>query len=128
MMRSFKIGHWVALVCMAGLVTGCGSTRETAWDTSGGDVALDAATQAKVNDLLNQANAAGDQRADIRQAKAAVDALAEATTLDPSNAELKRNYARFVEFYQGFRPREEAEPEAAEESVEPAPDQPPAEA
>lgn len=30
-----------------------------------------------------------------------------AVKLEPANPELKRNYARFVEFYQGFRPREE---------------------
>lgn len=30
-----------------------------------------------------------------------------ALELDPGNREAKANYARFVEFYQGFRPREE---------------------
>ncbi len=99
MMRSFKIGHWVALVCVAALVTGCGSTRETAWDTSAGAVSLDAATQAKVNDLLNQANVAWDGRANITQAKAAVDYLKEATTLDPSNAEALSNLSHAIYFY-----------------------------
>jgi Tfp pilus assembly protein PilF len=43
------------------------------------------------------------------------DALAtyrRALALDPANRELRRNYARFVEFYQSFRPEETIEEEA----------------
>jgi len=53
-----------------------------------------------------------------------------ALKLDPTERDLKRNYARFVEFYQAFKPKEEieAEEEAEEmsESVtEPAVAEPP---
>lgn len=49
----------------------------------------------------------------------ALDLYKRAVELDPANAELKRNYARFVEFYQGFRPREEDEkPPAGEQAGE----------
>jgi tetratricopeptide (TPR) repeat protein len=30
---------------------------------------------------------------------------------DPANRDLRRNYARFIEFYQAFKPDEESEPE-----------------
>ena len=38
----------------------------------------------------------------------------QALKADPANRELRRNYARFIEFYQAFKPEEEAaeEPEA----------------
>jgi Flp pilus assembly protein TadD len=36
----------------------------------------------------------------------ALDLYRQAVELDPASPELKRNYARFVEFYQSFRPRE----------------------
>ena len=66
------------------------------------------------------------------------DALAtyrQALAIDPANRELRRNYARFVEFYQSFRP-EAAEEEAgaagtpaapAAEPAAPPPDAPAAE-
>lgn len=38
----------------------------------------------------------------------------------PSNRDLRRNYARFVEFYQSYRPQEEA-PETADGGAQPAP-------
>lgn len=37
-----------------------------------------------------------------------------ALELDPDNAGLRRNYARFVEFYQSFKPPEEGEGEDAD--------------
>lgn len=41
----------------------------------------------------------------------------EALKADANNAEIKRNYARFVEFYQGYKAREETgEPEAGGEA------------
>lgn len=43
-----------------------------------------------------------------------------AIELDPNNRGLKRNYSRFVEFYQGFKRPEEGE--ESEESAEPATD------
>jgi tetratricopeptide (TPR) repeat protein len=36
----------------------------------------------------------------------ALELYRQAVELDPASPELKRNYARFVEFYQSFRPRE----------------------
>jgi Tfp pilus assembly protein PilF len=55
----------------------------------------------------------------VGQFDEAMELYKRAVKLDPANAELKRNYARFVEFYQGFRPREtEAEDGAAEETGE----------
>jgi len=38
----------------------------------------------------------------------------------PANRDLRRNYARFVEFYQSYRPQEEA-PETADGGAQPAP-------
>ncbi|TNF63218.1 MAG: hypothetical protein EP303_02950, partial [Deltaproteobacteria bacterium] len=98
-MRSLKIGHWVALICMAALVASCGSTRESAWDTTGGSVQLDEAAQAQVADLLAQANAAWANRGDIAQAKATVDALKAATDIDPSNAVALADLSHVTYFY-----------------------------
>ncbi len=39
----------------------------------------------------------------------------EALRAAPGNKELKRNYARFIEFYQGFKPDEAAEEGAKSE-------------
>ena len=39
--------------------------------------------------------------------------------LEPSNRGLKRNYARFVEFYQRFKPPEEGEDSESETDAEP---------
>jgi hypothetical protein len=85
MMRSLKFGHWVALMCMAAMVASCGSTRETAWDTTRGSVKLDEATRAQVSELLSEADAAWLRRDEEAQAKAAVDDYTAATDLDPSN-------------------------------------------
>lgn len=51
----------------------------------------------------------------------------EALAIAPANRELRRNYARFVEFYQSFRPQEEQpegpeDLERAEEAAGPAED------
>lgn len=55
----------------------------------------------------------------VGQFDEAMELYQRAVKLDPANAELKRNYARFVEFYQGFRPRdEEPASEASAESGE----------
>jgi hypothetical protein len=99
MMRSLKFGHWVALLCMTALVASCGETRETAWETTKGAGALDEASKAKVAELLHQANVAWDGRADINQAKAAVDALEAATEIDPSNGEALSNLSHAIYFY-----------------------------
>src|SRR5688500_17038004 len=37
-----------------------------------------------------------------------------ALEIEPGNAAIKRNYARFVEFYQSFKPRPTQQPAAAE--------------
>ena len=83
MMRSLKFGQKVALVSLVALVVGCGSTRESAWDTEGGNVQLDEAARAQVAELLAQADAAWAQRGDQAQAKAAVDAWSKAAEIDP---------------------------------------------
>jgi len=99
MMRSLKIGHWVALVCMAALVASCGSTRETAWDTTSESTQLDEATQAEVARLLAAADAAWANRGDQAQAKAAVDAWSKATDLDPQNAAALTELSHAIYFY-----------------------------
>jgi len=90
----------MALLSMTLLVAACSTTRESAWETTeAGSGTLDAATQQRVADLLNQANTAWDGRADASQAKAAVDALTEATNLDPSNGEALSNLSHAIYFY-----------------------------
>jgi len=65
----------------------------------------------------------------VGQFDKALELYRQAVKLDPNNADLKRNYARFVEFYQSFRPKEESEQDdgKAGEAPEPsaASDQPP---
>ena len=88
MMRSLNIGHWVALVSMAALVASCGSTRETAWDTtSQNPYELDDAARARVAELMATAEAAWANRGDQAQAKAAIDAWTMAAEIDPKNVE-----------------------------------------
>jgi len=43
---------------------------------------------------------------------------------DPANRELRRNYARFIEFYQSFKPKEEPEEEAPATPERPAAEAP----
>jgi hypothetical protein len=109
MMRSLKTGHWVALVCMAALVASCGSTRETAWDTTSESTQLDDTTQKKVVQLLETANAAWANRGDQAQAKAAVDAWSAATDLDPKNAGALTDLSHAIYYYADcfLRPDEE---------------------
>ena len=99
MMSSLKIGHWVALVCMAALVASCGSTRETAWDTTSDSVQLDAAAQAQVAELMATAAAAWANRGDPVQAKAAIDAWSKAAEIDPKNAEALNELTHALYFY-----------------------------
>lgn len=99
MIRSLKFGHRVALISLVALLAACSTTRESAWETSESAAALDSASEARVADLLNQANAAWDQRSDMNQAKAAVDALKAATDLDPSNGEALSNLSHAIYFY-----------------------------
>lgn len=47
---------------------------------------------------------------------------------DPANRELRRNYARFIEFYQAFKPQEEAEEEIPQQEVPAALERPEPEA
>jgi Tfp pilus assembly protein PilF len=42
----------------------------------------------------------------VGQFEKALATYQEALKIAPSNADLKKNYAQFLEFYQGFRPRE----------------------
>jgi len=99
MMRSLNIGHWVALVSMAALVASCGSTRESAWETSTGSVALDDAARAQVAALMAEAEAAWAQRGDQAQAKAAVDAWTKAGEIDPKNVEALTELTHAIYFY-----------------------------
>ncbi len=99
MMRSLKIGHWFALVSLAALVASCGSTRESAWDTSAGAVQLDDAARAKVAQLMAAAEAAYANRGDQAQAKAAVDAWAQAADIDPTNVTALNELTHAIYFY-----------------------------
>jgi hypothetical protein len=99
MMRSLNIGHWVALVCMAALVASCGSTRETAWDTTSESVRLDDAARAEVARLMAAADAAWANRGDQAQAKAAVDAWSKAGEVDPTNAKALSELSHAIYFY-----------------------------
>ena len=99
MMSSFKIGHWVALVCVAALVASCGSTRETAWETTSDAGQLDDATEQRVVAALEAASAAWANRGDQTQAKAAVDAWTTATDLDPSNGEALADLSHAIYYY-----------------------------
>ena len=99
MMASVKLGRRVALTCMAALVAACTTTRDSSWETTGEASRLDDAAQAQVAELLNQANAAWDQRTDRKQAKAAIDALKAATDIDPSDAEALTNLSHAIYFY-----------------------------
>ena len=109
MMSSLKIGHWVALVCMAALVASCGSSRETAWDTTSDSGQLDDASQAKVTELLATASTAWANRGEQAQAKAAVDAWSEATVLDPNNGAALTDLSHAIYYYADcfLRPDEE---------------------
>ena len=49
----------------------------------------------------------------------ALELYRQAVKLDPDNAAMKRNYARFVEFYQSFKPREETNEAKAEDVAAP---------
>ncbi len=99
MMRSLKIGHWVALVCMAALVASCGSTRESAWDTTSESTQLDDAAQAQVAELMAAADAAWANRGDAAQAKVAVDAWAKASEIDPKNVRALNELTHAIYFY-----------------------------
>lgn len=98
-MRSLKFGHWFALVCVAALAASCGSTRETAWDTTGGAVELDETARAQAAQLLAEAQAAWANREDPAQAKAAVDAYKAATAIDPSNWQALTDLTHAIYFY-----------------------------
>ncbi|MBW2375181.1 MAG: hypothetical protein JRF55_04190, partial [Deltaproteobacteria bacterium] len=98
-MRSLKIGHWVALICMAALVASCGSTRETAWDTTSDSVQLDDAAQAKVAELMTAADVAWANRGDATQAKAAIDAWSGAADIDPKNVKALTELTHAIYFY-----------------------------
>jgi hypothetical protein len=84
---------------MAALVASCGSTRETAWDTTSDSGQLDDAAQAQAAQLLETASAAWAQRGDQAQAKAAVDAWTAATDLDPKNATALTDLSHAIYYY-----------------------------
>jgi tetratricopeptide (TPR) repeat protein len=113
MMSSLKTGHWVALVCMVALAAGCGSTRETAWDTTSESVQLDDAARAQVAQLMATAKAAWAKRDDPAQAKAAIDAWTKASEIDPKNAEALNELTHAIYFYADCHLRfDEDNPEA----------------
>jgi len=119
MMRSLNIGHWVALVCMAALVASCGSTRETAWDTTSGSVQLDDAARAQVAELMVAADAAWANRGDAAQAKAAVDAWSAAAEIDPGNVKALTELTHAIYFYSDCHLRfDEDNPDAYKDSHE----------
>ena len=113
MMRSLKIGHWVALVSVAALVASCGSTRESAWDSSTGSVQLDDAARAQVAEFMSAADAAWAQRGDQAQAKAAIDAWTKAGEIDPGNVTALNELTHAIYFYSDCHLRfDEENPEA----------------
>jgi tetratricopeptide (TPR) repeat protein len=113
MMRSLNIGHWVALVSLAALVASCGSTRESAWDTSTGSVQLDDAARAQVAQLMAAADAAYANRGDQAQAKAAIDAWTKAAEIDPTNVAALNELTHAIYFYADCHLRfDEDNPEA----------------
>jgi hypothetical protein len=120
MMRSLNIGHWVALVSMAALVASCGSTRETAWDTtSQNPYKLDDAAQARVAELMAAAEAAWANRGDQAQAKAAIDAWTMAAEIDPKNVKALTELTHAIYFYSDCHLRfDEENPEAYKNSHE----------
>ncbi len=98
-MGSLKIGHWVALVCMAALMASCGSTRETAWDANTGSAQLDDSSRAEAARLITTAETAWANRGDETQVKAAIDAWSAATDLDPKNAAALTNLSHAIYYY-----------------------------
>jgi hypothetical protein len=94
---------------MAALVASCGSTRETAWETTSDAGQLDDATEKKVVAALEAASAAWANRGDQTQAKAAVDAWTTATDLDPSDGEALADLSHAIYYYADcfLRPDEE---------------------
>ena len=59
----------------------------------------------------------------VGQYENALLAYQEALKVDSANRELKRNYSRFVEFYQAFKPADEDPPDELELDAEQAADQ-----
>ena len=113
MMRSLNIGHWVALVCMAALVASCGSTRETAWDTTSESVQLDDAAQARSRSSWQPPRRRGRTAEMQAQAKAAVDAWSKATEIDPKNVKALTELTHAIYFYADCHLRfDEDNPEA----------------
>ena len=49
----------------------------------------------------------------VGQFENALEYYKKALQANPSNGDLKKNYARFVEFYQGFRPQRDEEEESS---------------
>jgi hypothetical protein len=104
---------------MAALVASCGSTRETAWDTTSESVQLDDAARAQVADLMAQAAAAWANRDDPAQAKAAIDAWSKAAEVDPKNVEALNELTHAIYFYSDCHLRfDEDNPDAYKKSHE----------
>ncbi len=53
----------------------------------------------------------------VGQFEAALVSYQKALKADPTNRELKRNYSRFIEFYQGFRPPKDSDEKKSAEST-----------
>lgn len=99
MMRSWNIGQWVALVCITALAASCGSTRDTAWETTAAPAELDDAAEAQAQEQINAAHAAWANRVDPAQAKAAMEAMRAATELDPTNSIALADLSHIIYFY-----------------------------
>jgi len=104
---------------MAALVASCGSTRETAWDTTSDSVQLDDAARAQVAELMAAADAAWANRGDPAQAKAAVDAWTKAAEIDPKNVTALFELTHAIYFYSDCHLRfDEENPDAYKDSHE----------
>ena len=129
MVRSARLT--LLLLALAMVAAGCGSASPAGRASSQADFGIAMARRGLWSEALFRFQAAaegrpGDARLLNNQAVAlealgrfdeALEAYREALRLAPDNRQVRQNYTRFSEFYQGFRPP----PPAAAPAPEPAP-------
>lgn len=140
----------LAVFLLAGALASCSASKPPGDARSQLDFGIDMARRGLWNEALFRFEAARRQRPDdvralnnvavaceaVGRFEDALEAYRAALKLDPSNRQAKQNYARFVEFYQSFRPQQgkpgaagpPATPPngAAAPAAQPAPAPPPA--
>lgn len=120
---AFIVATLILAVCWAGAATGAAKPRPEEQLSFGVTMAkrglwnealfrFRMANQANPNDsrILNNMAVAFEAVGRFEEALASYQRALKA---DPTNRELKRNYSRFIEFYQGFKPAKESEEEDA---------------